>query len=220
MTKEDLLSDLKDLMIDGRERGYLTRADILDALPGDVSEDPKIYEEIEAILIDAGIDVYDRTPQIEEDDERKVSEANLDDLKGKTSDPIRMYMREMGIVDLLDKKGETDIAIRIEEGTTEVFSTILSYPIVIKTYIERFRELEEKAIDYMNSQDIENEPVARYIRFNEVMAGFSDEQVTEEKVAEDDHEEKIDTQRAYEFFTNLEKMFEEYQDKPNKKTLY
>lgn len=217
MTKEDLLSDLKDLMIDGRERGYLTRADILDALPGDVSEDPKIYEEIEAILIDAGIDVYDRTPQIEEDDERKVSEANLDDLKGKTSDPIRMYMREMGIVDLLDKKGETDIAIRIEEGTTEVFSTILSYPIVIKTYIERFRELEEKAIDYMNSQDIENEPVARYIRFNEVMAGFSDEQVTEEKVAEDDHEEKIDTQRAYEFFTNLEKMFEEYQDKPNKK---
>ncbi|MFV9924465.1 MAG: RNA polymerase sigma factor RpoD [Francisella endosymbiont of Hyalomma scupense] len=217
MTKEDLLSDLKDLIIDGEERGYLTRADILDALPGDVSEDPKIYEEIEAILIDVGIDVYDRTPQLEEDDERKVSEANLDDLKGKTSDPIRMYMREMGIVDLLDKKGETDIAVRIEEGTTEVFSTILSYPIVIKTYIERFRELEEKAMDYMSSQDIEDEPVARYIRFNEIMARFSDEHINEEKVAEDDHEEKIDTQRAYEFFTNLEKMFEEYQDKPNKK---
>ena len=218
MTKEDLLSDLKDLIVDGKERGYLTRADILDALPGDVSEDPKIYEEIEAVLIDAGIDVYDRTPQLEEeDDERKVSEANLDDLKGKTSDPIRMYMREMGIVDLLDKKGETDIAIRIEEGTTEVFSTILGYPIVIKTYIERFRELEEKAIDYMNSQDIEDEPVARYIRFNEIMVRFSDEHITEEKVTEDDHEEKIDTQRAYEFFTNLEKMFEEYGDKPNKK---
>lgn len=217
MTKEDLLSDLKDLIIDGEERGYLTRADILDALPGDVSEDPKIYEEIEAILIDVGIDVYDRPPQLEEDDERKVSEANLDDLKGKTSDPIRMYMREMGIVDLLDKKGETGIAIRIEEGTTEVFSTILSYPIVIKTYIERFRELEEKAMDYMSSQDIEDEPVARYIRFNEIMARFSDEHINEEKVAENDHEEKIDTQRAYEFFTNLEKMFEEYQDKPNKK---
>lgn len=217
MTKEDLLSDLKDLIIDGEERGYLTRADILDALPGDVSEDPKIYEEIEAILIDVGIDVYDRTLQLEEDDERKVSEANLNDLKGKTSDPIRMYMREMGIVDLLDKKGETDIAIRIEEGTTEVFSTILSYPIVIKTYIERFRELEEKAMDYMSSQDIEDEPVARYIRFNEIMARFSDEHINEEKVAEDDHEEKIDTQRAYEFFTNLEKMFEEYQNKPNKK---
>ncbi|ORM39273.1 RNA polymerase subunit sigma-70 [Francisella endosymbiont of Ornithodoros moubata] len=217
MTKEDLLSDLKDLIINGEERGYLTRADILDALPGDVSEDPKIYEEIEAILIDVGIDVYDRTPQLEEDDERKVSEANLDDLKGKTSDPIRMYMREMGIVDLLDKKGETDIAVRIEEGTTEVFSTILSYSIVIKTYIERFRELEEKAMDYMSSQDIEDEPVARYIRFNEIMARFSDEHINEEKVAEDDHEEKIDTQRAYEFFTNLEKMFEEYQDKPNKK---
>ncbi|AJI52426.1 RNA polymerase sigma factor RpoD [Francisella philomiragia] len=218
MTREDLLSDLKDLMVDGKERGYLTRADILDALPGDVSEDPKKYEEIEAILIDAGIDVYDRTPELDEDDdERKVSEANLDDLKGKTSDPIRMYMREMGIVDLLDKKGETDIAIRIEEGTTEVFSTILSYPIVVKTYIERFRELEEKAVDYMASQDIEDEPVAKYIRFNEIMAGFSDEQITEEKVAEDDHDEKIDTQRAYDFFTNLEKMFEEYQEKSNKK---
>ncbi|API86878.1 RNA polymerase sigma factor RpoD [Francisella uliginis] len=217
MTKEDLLSDLKDLIVDGKERGYLTRADILDALPGDVSEDPKKYEEIEAILVDAGIDVYDRTPEIEEEDERKVSEANLDDLRGKTSDPIRMYMREMGIVDLLDKRGETDIAIRIEEGTTEVFSTILSYPIVIKTYIERFRELEEKALDYMSSQDIEEEPTAKYIRFNEIMSGFSDEQTAEEKVAEDDHDEKIDTQRAYEFFTNLEKMFEEYQEKPTKK---
>ncbi|BCD90416.1 RNA polymerase sigma factor RpoD [Francisella halioticida] len=217
MTKEDLLSDLKDLIIDSKERGYLTRADILDALPGDVSEDPKKYEEIEAILVDAGIDVYDRTPEIEEEDERKVSEANLDDLRGKTSDPIRMYMREMGIVDLLDKRGETDIAIRIEEGTTEVFSTILSYPIVTKTYIERFRELEEKALDYMSSQDIEEASAAKYIRFNEIMAGFSDEQATEEKVAEDDHDEKIDTQRAYEFFTNLEKTFEEYQEKPTKK---
>ncbi|MED7788431.1 RNA polymerase sigma factor RpoD [Francisella sp. 19X1-34] len=217
MTREDLLSDLKDLIIDGKERGYLTRADILDALPGDVSEDPKKYEEIEAILVDAGIDVYDRTPEIEEEDERKVSEANLDDLRGKTSDPIRMYMREMGIVDLLDKRGETDIAIRIEEGTTEVFSTILSYPIVVKTYIERFRELEEKAQDYMSSQDIEEDPVAKYIRFNEIMAGFSDEQTAEEKVAEDDHDEKIDTQRAYEFFTNLEKLFDEYQEKPSKK---
>lgn len=76
MTREDLLSDLKDLMVDGKERGYLTRADILDALPGDVSEDPKKYEEIEAILIDAGIDVYDRTPELDEDDdERKVSES-------------------------------------------------------------------------------------------------------------------------------------------------
>lgn len=217
MTREDLLSDLKDLIVDGKERGYLTRADILDALPGDVSDDPKMYEEIEAILVDNGIDVYDRTPQIEEVDERKVSEANLDDLKGKTSDPIRMYMREMGIVDLLDKKGETEIAVRIEEGTTEVFSTILSYPVVIKTYIERFREVEEKAIDYMASQDIEEEPVAKYVRFNEIMAGFSDEQISEEKVAEDDHDEKIDTQRAYEFFVNLEKMFEEYQAKPTKK---
>ncbi|MGQ4002316.1 RNA polymerase sigma factor RpoD [Francisellaceae bacterium CB299] len=217
MTKEDLLSDLKDLIVDGKERGYLTRADILDALPGDVSDDPKKYEEIEAILVDAGIDVYDRTPELEEVDERKASEANLDDLKGKTSDPIRMYMREMGIVDLLDKKGETEIAIRIEDGTTEVCGTILAYPIVIKTYIERFRELEERASDYMNSQDIEDDTVAKYIRFGDIMAGFSDEQVSEEKVAEDDLDEKMDTQRAYDFFINLEKMFEQYQAKATKK---
>ncbi|MGQ4006194.1 RNA polymerase sigma factor RpoD [Francisellaceae bacterium CB300] len=217
MTKEDLLSDLKDLIVDGKERGYLTRADILDALPGDVSDDPKKYEEIEAILVDAGIDVYDRTPELEEVDERKASEANLDDLKGKTSDPIRMYMREMGIVDLLDKKGETEIAIRIEDGTTEVCGTILAYPIVIKTYIERFRELEERASDYMNSQDIEDDSVAKYIRFGDIMAGFSDEQTSEEKVAEDDLDEKMDTQRAYDFFINLEKMFEQYQAKATKK---
>ncbi|MFT4693805.1 MAG: RNA polymerase primary sigma factor [Francisella sp.] len=217
MTKEDLLSDLKDLIVDGKERGYLTRTDILDALPGDISDDPKKYEEIEAILVDAGIDVYDRTPELEEVDERKASEANLDDLKGKTSDPIRMYMREMGIVDLLDKKGETEIAIRIEDGTTEVCGTILAYPIVIKTYIERFRELEERARDYMNSQDIDSDTIAKYIRFGDIMAGFSDEQASEEKVAEDDLDEKMDTQRAYDFFINLEKMFEQYQAKATKK---
>ena len=217
MTKEDLLSDLKDLIVDGKERGYLTRTDILDALPGDVSDDPKKYEEIEAILVDAGIDVYDRTPELEEVDERKASEANLDDLKGKTSDPIRMYMREMGIVDLLDKKGETEIAVRIEDGTTEVCGTILAYPIVIKTYIERFRELEERASDYMHSQDIEGDTVAKYVRFGDIMAGFSDEQVSEEKVAEDDLDEKMDTQRAYDFFINLEKLFEQYQTKATKK---
>jgi RNA polymerase primary sigma factor len=195
----------------------LTRTDILDALPGDISDDPKKYEEIEAILVDAGIDVYDRTPELEEVDERKASEANLDDLKGKTSDPIRMYMREMGIVDLLDKKGETEIAIRIEDGTTEVCGTILAYPIVIKTYIERFRELEERARDYMNSQDIDSDTIAKYIRFGDIMAGFSDEQASEEKVAEDDLDEKMDTQRAYDFFINLEKMFEQYQAKATKK---
>ncbi|MDE5030122.1 RNA polymerase sigma factor RpoD, partial [Francisella tularensis subsp. holarctica] len=71
MTKEDLRTDLNELMIDGRERGYFTRADILDALPGDVSEDPKIFVEIVAILIEAGIDVDVRTPLLEGDDERK-----------------------------------------------------------------------------------------------------------------------------------------------------
>ena len=218
MTKEELLSDLKDFIVDGKERGYLTRADIIDALPGDVSEDPKVYEEIEAILIDAGIDVYDRTPELEEVDERKVTETNFDDLKGKTSDPIRMYMREMGIVDLLDKKGETEIAIRIEEGTTEVFSTILGYPIVVKTYIERFRELEEKAIDHIATHDIsEDEPVAKYIRFGDIMTGFDDEQSTEDKLAEEDHDEKIDSQRAYDFFINVEKMYEKFEAKPTKK---
>lgn len=220
MTKEDLMSDLKDLIIDGKERGYLTRADILDALPGDVSDDPKVYEEIEAILVDAGIEVYDKTPEIHEEDERKVSEANLDDLSGKTSDPIRMYMREMGVVDLLTKKGETEIAVRIEEGTTEVFNTILKYPIVIKTYLERFRELEENAIEYMNSQDIEDEDVCKYVRFSEIMAGFTDDTDTEESTAEDDHDEKIDTKRAYEFFTNLEDYFNEYESKKNGKAIY
>ncbi len=70
----------------------------------------------------------------------------------------------------------------------------MAYPIVIKTYIERFRELEERASDYMNSQDIEDDSVAKYIRFGDIMAGFSDEQASEEKVAEDDLDEKMDTQ--------------------------
>jgi len=221
MTKEDLMADLKDLIVDGKERGYLTRSDILDALPGDVSDDPKVYEEIEAILIDSGIDVYDKTPELEEEDERKVSDADLADLKGKTSDPIRMYMREMGIVDLLTKKGETEIAIRIEEGTTEVFNTILNYPIVVKAYIERFRELEEKAADHVSSLDTENESHIKYIRFSDIMAGFADENTSAEDDAEDDAEEKIDTQRAYNFFVSLDEKFSVFESKPKpSKKLY
>jgi RNA polymerase primary sigma factor len=216
MTKEDLLSDLKDLMVDGKERGYLTRTDILDALPGDISDDPKKYEEIEAILIDAGIEVHDKVPEIEVD-ERKVSETTLDDLKGKTSDPIRMYMREMGIVSLLDKKGETEIAIRIEEGTKDVFSTILNHPVVIKTYIERFRELEEKASYHVSAHEIDVELIYKHIRFGDMITGFSDDGENAEKIAEEDHEERIDSKRAYEFFLNLDEMFKEYEIKPLKR---
>ena len=215
MTKEELLSDLSDLIIEGKERGYLTRADILDMLPGDMdlSDDAKKYAEIESILIDAGLQVYDKTPELDEEAESKkaVEESNatnLEQLSGKTSDPIRMYMREMGVVDLLDKKGETEIAIRIEEGTVEVFNTILKHPIVIKTFIDKFRELEEDAIEYINANELENVKVSQYIKFSDMLAGFSDEDA--EQSAEDDHDEKIDMDRAYNFFEDLDNSFEEF----------
>ncbi len=134
-------SQLKLLIARGKEQGYLTYAEVNDHLPSEIV-DPEQIEDIVNMINDMGIPVYEKAPDAESllltdataaPDEEAVEEAtaalaNLDAEFGRTTDPVRMYMREMGTVELLTREGEIRIAKRIEEGLAAVKIALGSYP--------------------------------------------------------------------------------------------
>jgi len=134
-------SQLKLLIARGKEQGYLTYAEVNDHLPSEIV-DPEQIEDIVNMINDMGIPVYEKAPDAESllltdataaPDEEAVEEAtaalaNLDAEFGRTTDPVRMYMREMGTVELLTREGEIRIAKRIEEGLEAVKIDLGSYP--------------------------------------------------------------------------------------------
>jgi RNA polymerase primary sigma factor len=134
-------SQLKLLISRGKEQGYLTYAEVNDHLPSEIV-DPEQIEDIVNMINDMGIPVYEKAPDAEAllltdataaPDEEAVEEAtaalaNLDAEFGRTTDPVRMYMREMGTVELLTREGEIRIAKRIEEGLEAVKIALGSYP--------------------------------------------------------------------------------------------
>ena len=136
-------NDIAQLIQLGREQGYLTHADITDTLP-DGSTDADNFEEITQVLRDMGIKVFEDTPdqdelmlgEDEETDELAAEDAvaalsQTEIESGRTTDPVRMYMREMGSVDLLTKTGEIGIAKRIEAAMKEVLSLCAEYPLCL-----------------------------------------------------------------------------------------
>ncbi|MGE5625429.1 MAG: RNA polymerase sigma factor RpoD [Bacillota bacterium] len=139
---DDRQSQLKILIAKGKEQGYLTYAEVNDHLPNEIV-DPEQIEEIIAMINDMGIPVHEEAPDAEQlllaentvtgdDDEDAAEEAAaalaLDAEFGRTTDPVRMYMREMGTVELLTREGEIRIAKRIEEGLNQVLSSVATYP--------------------------------------------------------------------------------------------
>ncbi len=134
-------SQLKLLIARGKEQGYLTYAEVNDHLPSEIV-DPEQIEDIVNMINDMGIPVYEKAPDAESllltdataaPDEEAVEEAtaalaNLDAEFGRTTDPVRMYMREMGTVELLTREGEIRIAKRIEEGLEAVKIALGGYP--------------------------------------------------------------------------------------------
>ena len=124
---------LKDLIARGKEQGYLTYAEVNDHLPNDIV-DPEQIEDIVNMINDMGIAVHEKAPDAEElllsdaavsndDDvaeEAEAALASVDAEFGRTTDPVRMYMREMGTVELLTRQGEIEIAKRIEDGLNQV----------------------------------------------------------------------------------------------------
>jgi RNA polymerase primary sigma factor len=150
-------TQLKNLISLGKERGYLTYAEINDHLPDDLSDAEQI-EGIISIINSMGIQVYDEAPDAETllmtettpavADEDVVEEAEqalttVDSEFGRTTDPVRMYMREMGTVELLTREGEIEIAKRIEEGLKHMVQAISACPMTIEQILA-FADLIEK----------------------------------------------------------------------------
>ena len=137
----DRQSQLKILIAKGKEQGYLTYSEVNDHLPSDIV-DPEQIEDIVNMINDMGITVYEKAPDAEslllsdsavssDDDVADAAAAALatvDSEFGRTTDPVRMYMREMGTVELLNREGEIRIAKRIEEGLDQVRAALLRFP--------------------------------------------------------------------------------------------
>ncbi|MGI9276712.1 MAG: RNA polymerase sigma factor RpoD [Endozoicomonas sp.] len=148
-------SRLKELISRGKEQGYLTYAEVNDHLPEDIS-DPDQVEDIIRMINDMGITVYETAPDADtllmaeaETDEAAVEEAAaalaaVEQEAGRTTDPVRMYMREMGTVELLTREGEIQIAKRIEEGLREVMSALAQFPGSVQIVLDEYDRIIEE----------------------------------------------------------------------------
>ncbi len=143
-------SQLKSLIAKGKEQGFLTYAEVNDHLPNEIIE-PEQIEDIVNMINDMGITVYESPPDTDNQitdatnilDEDAAAEAaaalaNMENEFGRTTDPVRMYMREMGTVDLLTREGEIKIAKRIEEGIHQVLASLSSYPGTVPTLLQAY----------------------------------------------------------------------------------
>jgi RNA polymerase primary sigma factor len=156
MTPEQQQS-LKELIAKGKMQGYLTYSEVNDHLPGDVV-DPEQMEEIVCMINDMGIEVHEDRPDtdmiaetavVTEDDEEEAAEvaaalvSSVDTELGRTTDPVRMYMREMGTVELLTREGELKIAKRIEAGINLAASELVRFPAAMNHFLTSFENVEK-----------------------------------------------------------------------------
>ena len=146
-------SRLRELIARGKEQGYLTYAEVNDHLPEDIS-DPDQVEDIIRMINDMGISVSEKAPEgdailAETTDEIAAEEAAaalaaVESDVGRTTDPVRMYMREMGTVELLTREGEIVIAKRIEEGIREVMTALAHFPGSVQTILNAYHKTVEE----------------------------------------------------------------------------
>jgi len=153
---QDQQSRLKELIAKGKEQGFLTYTEVNDHLPEGIVE-PEQIEDIIRMINDMGIKVHESAPtesadilsdtetEPDEDaaEEAAAALASLDSEFGRTTDPVRMYMREMGTVELLTREGEIKIARRIENGLNQAMSSLARYPDTMRLIFERYNEVKE-----------------------------------------------------------------------------
>jgi len=169
MDQQQQQSQLKQLITRGKEQGYLTYTEVNDHLPEGIVE-PEQIEDIVRMINDMGIEVHETAPTeldstlsdsaVSDDDAAEAAAAALasvDSEFGRTTDPVRMYMREMGTVELLTREGELKIAKRIEEGLNQVLAALSMYPRSIQRLIEIFDRVENDKM-----------------RLSDAIAGFAD----------------------------------------------
>ena len=152
---KDKKSQLRLLIAHGKQKGYLTYAEVNDTLPDDIV-DPEQIEDIVNMISDMGITVHEQAPDddslllsgnnvSEDDDDAEEAAATLaafDPQFGRTTDPVRMYMREMGTVELLDRQGEIRIAKRIEEGLAEMMYALAYFPATTGRLLELWEQVK------------------------------------------------------------------------------
>lgn len=198
MDQEQQRSRLKELIARGKEQGYLTYAEVNDHLPADIA-DPEQIEEIIGMINDMGIRVAEIAPEAEElllaDNEAASDEiaeeevasalASVDSEFGRTTDPVRMYMREMGSVELLSREGEIAIAKRIEEGMNQMLVTLANQPQMIAEVLAEYDAVEKGDV---RLSDI----ISGYIEPNIFTGEESAEKVVAPIVAPEEEEEETE----------------------------
>jgi RNA polymerase primary sigma factor len=222
--KQKQQSGIKDLIAKGREQRYLTYAEVNDHLPEDIA-DPEQVEDIIQMINDMGITVFETAPDAETllmlsgdntPDEIAAAEAaaalaSVESEQHRTTDPVRMYMREMGSVELLTREGEIEIAKRIEEGTRELMAAVSDWPTTVATIVAEYEKVEageRKLTDiisgYLNPMEhvpsaLAQQQAAEALKLEN---GDDDEEEEEE---EEQHEGGLDPEEAFERFDAIRK---------------
>ncbi|MEI2265476.1 RNA polymerase sigma factor RpoD [Erwinia sp. CGal63] len=224
-------SQLKLLVTRGKEQGYLTYAEVNDHLPEDIVDSDQI-EDIIQMINDMGIQVVEEAPDADDlmlnenssDTDEDAAEAAAQVLSsveseiGRTTDPVRMYMREMGTVELLTREGEIDIAKRIEDGINQVQCSVAEYPEAITYLLEQYDRVEagEARLSDMitgfvdpNAEE-EMAPTATHVG-SELSEEERDDDEDEDEESDDDSaddDNSIDPELAREKFTELRTQYE------------
>jgi len=183
MTQESRRSRLKDLIARGKEQGYLTYTEVNEFLPADVGGDgSEKIDDVITMINDMGIRISEGAPSADElmispgesSESSSASEETviMADELGRTTDPVRMYMREMGSVELLSREGEIAIAKRIEEGINQMLTTLASQPQMIAEVLADYDRVERGEI-----------------RLSDVIAGYIEPDIIDEDLDEEEGKE-------------------------------
>ncbi|MCH2086143.1 MULTISPECIES: RNA polymerase sigma factor RpoD [unclassified Pseudoalteromonas] len=199
-------SQLKLLIQKGKEQGYLTFAEVNDHLPQDIIDSDQV-EDIISMINDMGIKVSENAPDADElmmqetttdEDAAEAAAAALATVEkeiGRTTDPVRMYMREMGTVELLTREGEIVIAKRIEEGINQVQISVAEYPEAITYLLEQWDKFEAEEMrlsDIISGFFDPNNEDESQISATHIGSELNEEQLDEEDDEDDDDEDSDD----------------------------
>ena len=219
-------SQIKLLIIKGKEQGFLTFAEVNDHLPEDIVDSDQI-EDIIRMINDMGIQVFENAPDSDElmmqetTTDEEVAEAAAQALAtveseiGRTTDPVRMYMREMGTVELLTREGEIEIAKRIEEGINQVQCAVAEYPEAITYLLDQWDLYEAEEIrlsdiilGFVDPNEEDIAPTATHIGSELSKEELEDEDDDSEGDDDDSEEESgPDPEEAREKFSELREQY-------------
>ena len=221
-------SQIKLLIAKGKEQGYLTFAEVNDHLPQDIVDSDQI-EDIISMINDMGISVSESAPDSDEllmqesSADEDVAEAAAQALAtveseiGRTTDPVRMYMREMGTVELLTREGEIEIAKRIEDGINQVQCSVAEYPEAITYLLDQWDlyeaeeiRLSDIIIGFVDPNEEDVAPTATHVG-----SELSEEELDDDDDDDDDEEEEdtgVDPELAREKFAGLRDQYVKARD--------